>query len=413
MPTFKGDTATTSYVVEDNGWGKPPTAYSGGKYLQSNDGTLNASRTALESEARTPNSQLAGSRLGNKNVAGSYPVEIDPENYKQLLESLFYGTFKTSGAAVTVSGASLSGGLRRLVVPMSEVDESTLVPVVGNAYRLSGIVGTAAQQKMNGIHVMESFDDAGDTVTFIVPEQLEEPIALTSDITITPVDTLRPEKTRKSFNVEEILYGEDGTSRARFMSKGVIVSGGNFDIPADGTLKTTFSMLGSGIIPSAQYADFDATLTNSVNAHSAPAAHVKYQPLVVQDGEIIMGTSNTRCAWLSGGVNIENNTEMFFVGCSYDAGGATSGKFRVTLSAEVLFESEQDYINFDNEVVSDVVIRLNVRDSERCLLIYLPALKFSTYDKTVATGLVSASVTGVAEIDADTIDSITLASYVA
>lgn len=413
MPTFKGDTATTSYIEEDNGWGQPPSAYTGGKFLQSNDGTLNASRAALESEARTPNAQLAGSRLGNKNVAGSYPVEIDPENYNPLLESLFYGEFKTSGASVTVSSASLTGSLRRLVVPVDDSDETTLVPVVGNSYRLSGIVGTAEQQKMNGVHVLQSFDAGGDAATFIVPDQLEASLSLTSDITITPVQTVRPEKVRKSFNFEEILHAEDGTSKARFMSKGVIVSGASFDIPSDGTLKTTFSMLGSGMIPSAQYSGFDATLTDSQDAHSSPASHVKYQPLVVQDGQIVIGTADTRCAWLSGSIGIENNTEMFFVGCSYDAGGATSGNFRITLSAEVLFESEQDYINFDNEVVSDVVLRLNVRDSEKCLLIYLPAMKFSTYDKQVSTGLVSASVTGLAEVDAETVDSITLASYTA
>lgn len=415
MAVFKGDNATIS-LVKETVWGKINTlvgnVMQNAKFFQSNDGTFNAERSALESEARTPNAELAGQRLGNTNVSGSFPVEIDPVNYSDIIESVFYGAFTSAGAATAIATSVLTGTLYRLVIPMDNIDEGTIQPVAGNAYLLSGAVTTEIQA-LHGVHILESFDSAGDTMTFIVPEQtvVSFTAGATDVITVTPVESLRPGTTRTSFNAEETLIGEDGSTIARFMTVGAVASGAEIDLPADGTVKTTFSFIGSGKQANSEYSELDAGLVDGDSGHDTPTAHVKHDPLVLQDGVIIAGDKNVRCAWLSGSVNIENGTETFFVGCSYDAAGSNSGKFRVSVSYEALFESTDAYTEFKNEVTTSMVLRLNVRDSDNCILLYLPAFKATSYNVNVGTGLVTASISGSAEVDATAINSAILARY--
>lgn len=412
MTTFKGDSSTLSLVVEDNGWGQPPTSYAGGKYMQTNDGTFNAERSALESEARTPNAELAGQRLGNTNVTGSFPVEIDPENYNELLESAFYGRFTESGTFVDLVTASIFSATKyQITVDVATGDQTTLGAKIGDAYLLTSIV-LSEFQKYQGVAILLS--KTSTDMTFFVPSQTEATVASQdTNLTITPVATLRPDKDRQSFNAEEILHGEDGVTEARFMTVGAVVSGVEFDIPADNTIKATFSFIGSGKNASSEYEDFDPTLTNNTTAHTSIVSHTKYNPLVLQDGAIISDTTDVRCQWLSGSVSIENGTEAFFTGCSYDAKGANSGKFRINLSYEALFESEAAYIAFKAENTSKVMLKLKVRDTDKCLVIYLPAFKPTSYTVNNSTGLVTASISGGAEVDPIAINSAIIASYYA
>ena len=415
MAVFKGESATIS-LVKETVWGVINTlvgnVMQNAKFFQSNDGTFNAERSALESEARTPNAELSGQRLGNTNVSGSFPVEVDPVNYNEIFESVFYGAFTAAGVAVTAATSVLVGTLYRLTIPMDNINEGNLLPVTGNAYLLSG-AGTEEIQALHGVHILESFNSAGDTMTFIVPEQTVASFTAgaTDVITITPVESLRPGKTRTSFNAEETLNAEDGSTTARFMTVGVTATGAEIDLPADGTVKTTFSFLGSGKQANGSYTELDAGLIDDASGHDTPTTHTKHDPLVLQDGVIIAGDKDVRCAWLSGTVNIENGTETFFVGCSYDAAGANSGKFRVNVSYEALFESEAAYEDFRNEVTTSMVLRLNVRGTDNCILLYLPAFKATSYNVNVGTGLVTASISGSAEIDSAAINSVILAKY--
>lgn len=408
---FKGDNSTISLLQEDNGWGKPPSAYTGAKYFQNNDGTFNATRNALESEARTPNAQLAGVRLGNNNVAGSFPVEVDPENYNALFESMLYGSFTTSGAAQALTGVSITGTLYSVTIPMTAGEQTALDAKIGNVYRLSAI-SEAAVQSLAGVVVLTGV--TGTTATFMSPLQKLATLSATpTDITVSPVSTLRPAKVLKSFNAEETLFAEDGTTVARFMTAGAVVSGASFDLPSEGTVKTTFSMIGAGKRASAEYQEFDPTLTNGVAAHITPATHIKYDPIVLQDGAIISNTTDTRCIWVSGTVGIENGTSTFFTGCSYDAAGAISNKLRVTLNYEALFQSEQDYINFQNENSARIMLQLKDRATDKSLVLYLPAFKATGYTLNNSTGLVTASITGSAVVDSEAVDSFLMASFVA
>jgi hypothetical protein len=406
---FKGDNSTISLLEEDNGWGKPPSTYAGAKYFQNNDGTFNATRNALESEARTPNSQLAGVRLGNSNVAGSFPVEVDPENYNKLFESLLYSEFTTAGAAQTLTAVSVTGTLYSVTIPLTSVEQTALGAKVGNIYRLSGI-SAAAIQGLVGVVVLTGV--TGTTATFMSPLQKLATLAATpTDVTINPVSTLRPAKTLKSFNAEETLFAEDGTTVARFMTAGAVVSGASFDLPSEGTVKTTFSLLGAGKRASAEYEDFDPTLVNSTAAHASPTAHVKYDPLVLQDGAIISNSTDTRCIWVSGSLGIENGTSTFFTGCSYEAAGAISAKLRINLDYEALFQSEQDYINFQNENSAKIMLQLKDKATDKSLVLYLPSFKATGYTLNNATGLVTASITGSAIVDTASVDSFIMASY--
>lgn len=409
--TFKGDNSTISLLEEDNGWGKPPSAYSGAKYFQNNDGTFNATRNALESEARTPNSQLAGVRLGNNNVVGSFPVEVDPENYNKLFESLLYSKFTLTGTAQVLTGVSVTGTLYSVTIPLPTVKQTALGAKIGNIYRLSAISATAVQGLV-GVVVLTGV--TGTTATFMSPLQKLATLAATpTDITISPVSTLRPAKKLKSFNAEEILFAEDGTTVARFMTAGAVVTGTSFDLPSEGTVKSTFSMIGAGKRASSEYSKFDPTLANGVSAHIAPTAHIKYDPVVLQDGAIISNTTDTRCIWVSGTLGIENGTSTFFTGCSYDAAGAISAKLRITLNYEALFQSEQDYINFQNENSARIMLQLKDRATDKSLVMYLPAFKATGYTLNNSTGLVTASITGSAIVDTASVDSFIMASYVA
>lgn len=401
---YKGDNSTITLVEEDNGWGKAPSSYAGGKVFQNNDGSFDETRGTIESEARTSNSQLDSVRLGNKNVAGSFPVEIDPENYTALLESALYGAAEDSGADVALTGVSVSGTKKfELVVPMVTGEQVTAGISVGTVVEIKG---TTALGGLSGIAVVESLTSTN--VTFYCPSQTSETLSeTTTDITIGSIVNIRPDRTIKSFNAEETLYSEDGVAISRFMTAGAIVSGVSFDIPSDASAKATFSLLASEKYASQEYTKFDNSLTDSQEAHTSVIPHVKYDPLVLQDGELISNETNTRCLWSSGTIGIENGTEAVFTGCEFGAIGTVSGKLRVTVDYEALFQSEDDFVNFKNEEYNKVLLRLKDRASDKSLIVYLPAFKATAYTlNNPASGLVTASISGMATVNKEAGDSI-------
>lgn len=394
---FKSDLSTISLVEEDNGWGQPPSSYAGGKQFQTNDGSFDETRGTIESEARTPNAQLDSVRLGNKNVAGSFPVELDPENYTALIESCLYGEAGISGTDISLTAVSVSGSKKfEIVVPMSTGDQSTAGVSVGTIFNL--VVGSPLAS-VSDIAVVTGI--TGTEVTFYCPSQKSATLASTAvDITVESIENIRPDRQLKSFNAEETLYSEDGTAIARFMTAGATVSGISFDLPSDASCKATFSMLASGKFASQEYTTFDENLTDGTEAHTGVTPHIKYDPLVLQDGEIISDVTNTRCIWMSGSVGIENGTETHFVGCDFDAIGTVSGKLRITLDYEALFQSEDDYVNFKNEMYNKVLLKLKDRASDKSLILYLPAFKATAYTLNNPTsGLVTASISGMATVD--------------
>jgi len=408
MSVFKGDNSTISLVVESNGFGKPPTSYANGKMLQNNDGTFNATRNALESEARTPNAELAGLRLGNTQVAGTFPVELDPKNYAKLFESVFYGKFDDTGTEADGTNI-VSTKKYEVTVSVTSVKQLALKAKIGNMYRLHTI-NTPALQVLHGVAVLVS--KTSTTMTFLHPDQKLATISSAAvTMKIAAVDNLRPAKSLQSFNAEETIFSEDGTTQARFMTTGAIASGVAIDLPSEGLIKGSFSFIGAGHIPSAEYKKFDTNLTNSAAAHTSVIDHQKYSPLVLQDGAIISDGKDTLCQWLSGSINIENGAQTFFTGCSYEATGSFSGSFRVNISAEVLFESEQDYIDFESEKSSKMFLRLKDRTTDQCIALYIPALFKTNYTKNNGKGLVSASITAQAVIDTDSVNSMILAQY--
>ncbi len=407
---YKGDNSTISLVVENNGFGKPPTAYTGGKMLQNNDGTFNATRNALESEARTPNAELAGVRLGNKNVSATFPVELDPKNYSKLFESVFYGRFDDTGTAQVVAGGTVSAAKKyQLAVNMTAQKQTSLGAKIGNVYRLYGI-SDAGVQHLEGVVVLIA--KSSTQLTFMHPDQKAATISnTTTDISVAPVNTLRPAKQLQSFNAEETLFSEDGASQSRFMTSGAIASGVSIDLPSEGLIKGSFSFIGSEHIASKEYKKFDANLTNGSAAHTSVTPHEKYDPLVLQDGAIISDETDTLCQWLSGTVNIENGAQTFFTGCSYAARGSFSGSFRVTVNAEVLFESEDDYIAFESETSNKMMLRLKDRTTNQCLVMYFPALRKTSYTKNNGKGLVTASIVAQAVVEPEAINSMVMGQY--
>lgn len=411
MAVFKGDNSTISLVVEDQGWGKKPSTYTGGKFFQNNDGTFNATRGSLQSEARTPNAELAGVRLGNKNVAGSFPVEIDPENYNKLLESVFYGRFVKEGVAQVNASVNLTATKKyELTIPMTSQKQTALKVKVGNMYRLYGITESTLTHLNNAVVVLKSKTNAA--ITLYCAEQVLDTVNVTgTPISIEPVETLRPAKQSRSFNAEETLYGEDGQTTARFMTAGAVATSAAFDMPSDGTVKTTFSLIGSGKTASKEYQKFDPALTNGDAAHQSPAAHKKYDPMVLQDGKMISNETDTLCQLISGTITIENGTETHFVGCSYDAIAAVSGKLGVTLAYEALFQSEDDYIAFESEQAKSVMVKLKDRTTDKCLVIYMPSVRATAYNINNSTGLVTASITSSAVVDPEAVNSIIVGSY--
>lgn len=401
---FKGDNSTITLVEEDQGWAKPPSSYAGGKFFQNNDGSFDETRGTIESEARTPNAQLDSVRLGNKNVAGSFPVEIDPENYTALLESALYGEAELSGTDASLTEVEVSGTKKfELVVPMTTGEQNTAGISVGTIFKL---VVEAPLADLSDIAVVESVTETD--VTFYCPAQKAETLEATSvDLTIESIENIRPDRSIKSFNAEEILYSEDGDTIARFMTAGAVVSGVSFDLPSDASAKATFSMLASGKYASQEYTQFDPALTDSIDAHTSVVPHVKYDPLVLQDGELISNETNTRCIWMSGSVGIENGTEAHFVGCDFDAIGTVSGKLRVTLDYEALFQSEDDFISFRNEEYNKVLLKLKDRASDNSLILYLPAFKATAYTlNNPSSGLITASISGMATVEATAGESI-------
>lgn len=410
MAVFKGDNSTVTLVKEDNGYAKPPTTYAGGKLLQNNDGTFNPTRNALESEARTPASELAGVRLGNKQVAATYPVELDPFNYNHLLESVFYNDFLTTGVEQVLTGVNISAtNSYNFKVVVSSAEQSALVATIGNAYRISGI-SNGSYTQLEGVVILIA--KTGASLTFMNPDQkLGTIAAVATDITITPVANLRSGKSLKSFNAEELIFSEDGLETARFMTAGAICSGVSIDLPSEGLITGSFSFLGSNYLSGKNYSKYDATLVDDTTAHTAPEDHVKYDPMVLQDGAIISGNSETLCQWLSGSINIENGTQTFFTGCSFEAAGSFSGAFRVNVTMEVLFESEDDFIAFENEESLNMMLRLKDRTTDQCLVLYIPSLARTAYTKANGKGLVTASITATAVVSPDAVNSMIIGQY--
>lgn len=403
--TYKGENSTTSLVVEDNGWGKAPSVYTGGQLLQSNDGSFEASRNSLESEARTPNSELAGSRLGNVNVVGTFNVEIDPQNYNSLFESLFYAKLPAAGAVKAFVSKSLKGAkMYQVLLGIPVVDQLTMGLKIGDPVMLSAI-GDPVKSYLEGMAVVVGVT-ATEVELYHPSQDKHTMVDVTVNFSLQVLPSLRPAKVRKSFNVEETLTAEDGKTKSRFMTVGAVTTGLSLDFPQEGNIKGAFSMIGSGKRASLKYENFDPKLVNSAAAHTGLVQHKKYTPMVLQDGAILSGIDDTRCIWLSGSLSLENGTEPYFVGCSYDAAGATSGKFRVKVEYEALFRGEQDFVSFNEENSSRMLLRLKDRTTNRGIIIYLPAFKTTAYGMKNSTGLVTATVSGVAEIDVNAVNSI-------
>ncbi len=409
MAEHKGDNSTIS-LVEETTYAQPPVSYDGtGKMMQNNDGTFNATRNTLESEARTPDSELSGVRLGNKNVGATFPVNIDPKNYNKLFESLFYGRFTSGGTPAVKAGNSVTATKKfELVVPMTSAKQTALPAVVGNAYLLD--FSEAGLSHLNGVAILVEKDST--ELKFLHPNQREDTVPSTSsDTTVTAIPNLRPAKQRLSFNAEETIFPEDGSTPSRFMTTGAITTGASIDLPSEGIVKSSFSMIGSNQIASKQYDSFDSNLTNQQEAHKNVVAHEKYEPIVLQDSAILNDDASILCEWLSGSINIENGTQNFFTGCSYGARGSFSGSFRVNISYEALFESEDDFIAFEQEQSTKMFLRLKDRNSDQCLTLYIPQMFKTGFERTGGKGLVSASITAVAVVSEEALNSIILASH--
>lgn len=411
MAVYKNENTTVSLLPEDNGYALAPSTYAGAKAFQVNSGTFNASRNALESQARTPNAELAGVRLGNKQVAGSFPVEIDPKNYQHLLESLFYGRFTAAGTEVALTAVDLSATKAyELVIPMTSGEQTTLGASIGDPVRIHSADTDIAELEGGAVLVSAT----GTDITLMVPDQNDPAFSkLGANLTVAPMQVLRPAKQELSFNAEESLFAEDGVEESRFMTTGAIVSGGSFEMPSEGLITTTFSFIGSAQLVSAQYSVFDPALTDSTAAHTAVVPHTKYDPMVLQDGAIVDDKGEVLCQLLSATLNIENGAQTFYTGCSYEARGAFSGDFAVTLDTEVLFQSEQDYIDFESEESRNLLIRLNVRDSDECIVINIPSLRKVDYQRNDGDGLVTANVTARAVVSDTATNSLILGVYAA
>ncbi len=411
---YKADNSTVSLLPEAT-WGVAPVDYSLGRILQNNEGSFGLARNALESEARTANAELGGVRLGNTNVSGNFMVEFDPCNYEHLVESLFYSTFSVATGTITLDGVDQvsvsSASNYTLDIPFTPANMTTLGDLaIGDPVRLSGI-SDAGLVGLEGICTIVAVSPT--ILTILVPTQHDASVPSTAtDLTLSEVQMMRPAKTRSSFNAEETLFHENGTDIARFMTVGAVVSSADFELPSEGNIKSTFSFIGSGKKPSAEYTDYDSNLTNGQAAHTNPTPHDVRSPLVLQDGAIISATSDIRCVWMSGNITVENGTEPFYTGCSFDAQGVNSGKFRVNVSYEALFGSEQDFIDFQNETSHQIMVRLKDRLTEESFTIFLPSFKMTGYEINNSTGLVTASVTGVAEVDETTVNSIVVGRYI-
>ncbi len=403
MATFKGDVSTISLKKEDaNEWGKKPTAWTGAKVFQNNDGSFNAERGSIESEARNPSGGLSGFRLGQTNVSGSFPVEIDPTNYNDILESALYSSFSKAGAAQTtansVSYECANYNLEIKTIASGKV--TSLAPAVGKAYTIR-IPATGTPILFNETCILKAATSTD--LSFFSSSADISVTTGSSTILITPVGSMSAGTTRTSFNAEETLTS-DSTTFARFMTVGAVCSGFELDLPSDGKVVSTFSFVGSGKKASSEYSSlFDNTLANNTAAHTTPALHTASEPLVLQDGAIVAidengNASDTRCAWLSGSVTIENGTEPSFVGCSFDAKVMSAGKFTVNVSYEALFESEAAYVAFNNETESEMLLQLKTPDG-KTLGLYLPRFKASSYTMNNSSGLVTASISGSAIID--------------
>lgn len=412
MAIYKGDNSTITLIPETT-YAKPISSYTGAKVLQNNDGTFNATRNALESEARTPNAELAGVRLGNKQVAGTFPVELDPENYSALFESVFYGRFANAGTEQAITNAAMTVTKKyELTLAMTSTQQDNLQLTVGNLYRLHSIKESSSQ-RLHG--VMVCLSRAATTATFMHVDQKETTWSQTTDFTVAPVNNLRPAKQLKSFNAEETIFSEDGNSdnTARFMSTGCIASGVSIDLPSEGIVTGSFSFIGSNHITNEQYKDFDSNLKTDRAAHTSTVAHTRYDPLVLQDGAMISNNSDTLCQIMSGSISIENGAQTFFTGCSYEARGSFSGSFRVNVDMEVLFEGEDAYRSFENEESTRMQLKLKDRNSDSCLVLYIPSLRKTGYTKNNGKGLVSASITASAVVDPASVNSMILGQYVA
>tara|TARA_Y100000310_G_C20671823_1_gene810715 strand:- start:465 stop:1700 length:1236 start_codon:yes stop_codon:yes gene_type:complete len=407
MATFKGENSTISLKAETE-FAKPLADYSGAKVFQNNSGSFQSSRNSLESEARTPNAQLSGQRLGNRSVTASFPLEVDAVNYGQIFESCLYSDLVTEGAAVDVTSQPLTALAKHSYTVVLTAGEQTTLALREGMMFLVSAVSTSVADSTNGYVVVTNV--VGTTVTFFAPQQTQDNFAaISSDLTITPVAQMRPAKTRTSFNAEETLTAEDGTTTARFMTTGAVVSGVALELPSEGLITATPSFVASNYIASSDYEDFDTNLTNSAAAHTSVTAHSTQEPMVLQDGVIISDTDDIRCQWVSGNITIENGTETFYTGCKYEANGAISGELRVSLSYEALFQSEEDFRSFESETTSKVLLQMKDRSSGKSILMYLPKMKRTEYTLTNDKGLVTASVTGTALIDDGVGDSLVLA----
>ena len=79
------------------------------------------------------------------------------------------------------------------------------------------------------------------------------------------------------------------------------------------------------------------------------------------------------------------------------------------MNYEALFQSEDDYRNFQAENNQRLMLVLKDRTADEYLVLYLPAFKATGYTLNNSTGLVTASITGSAVVDAEAVNSFVMA----
>jgi len=341
---------TSHFYVEEVTCGVTPTSPAW-KSLRFTSGNMQLSKDSVQSSELDGSREIADIRLGSNQTAGDISTELSFTSYDDFLQAALGGTW-ASGASDTGVDITVDEILKTFTRAAGDFVADGVA--VGDLIKFEDLL----LGNNSGAFIVTAV-----TSTIVTCSQAEDLAAEVETSDYATADSVEVGEARTSFSILTHFADADGGVGEYHITKGVEITGFNFDIAVNAIVTGTFNTIGRA---------YEADV--SLPAGSTFPALIKTEPFAGVDGRIIESGA------LIGLVTSISNTldnaasAQFEIG-SNDTSFIEIGRANSTLSLSTFFENSTLLNKFVNETEASIVIVLSGSDG---------ALSF-TYNRAIYT----------------------------
>ena len=319
-------------------------------------GNMQLTKDFITSEELDGSRDVADARGGSKQTSGDISVEASYGSYDDIFEAALGGTWQAGG---TGSGLDITVDDVAKTFTRAAGDFTTDV-YVGRLIRFPDLTGDNAK----------AFYVTAVTATVVTCANAEGLTSenVTSDFAVS--DVLTVGSLRRTFSVLTHFQDADGGAGEYHITKGVEISGWNFDVAVNAMVTGSFPTIGRSYHP-------DTTLP----AGSTFPLVDKTEPYAGVDGRIL--EDDLTLGFITSATsNLDNNASAQFEIGSNDVSFISRGRANSTLSLASYFTNSVQLEKFVNETEVSVVITLEGDDG--ALSFTYPRVKYTSGAPDVA-----------------------------